>query len=379
MIRVRNRLYRICFIIEQVLGHVTYGKNLQKYVPDDPEIEAYWALPAWDKTSSFRKMPIYKSNWTVQAGIQAHNSIAAIHRETKLDGLFFHTQVTAVLAQDWMKRIPGVISLDATPVQYDALGEFYDHSKGSDWLEGLKWKMNRDCFQKAKKLVAWSDWVKKSLIQDYAVPPEKIVVIPPGVDTRAWADSRIQKDGKEALKILFVGGNLQRKGGLLLLDAFRQIRKEWDKTGIELHLVTKDHLPEEPGVFIYNQMEPNSRALKELYHASDIFCLPTYGDCLPMVLSEAGAAGLPTISTQVAAIPEIVMDGKTGILIPAGDASALAGALRTLIENPDLRHRFGAQAQRSVAESFDAAINARKLLSLLKETIPESQMKVVHE
>jgi glycosyltransferase involved in cell wall biosynthesis len=372
-------LYRIGFIVEQVLGHVTHGQNLKKYVPEDAEIEACWVLPAWDKTSRFRKIPVYKSNWTVQAGIQARHSIAAINSQRKLDGLLFHTQVPAVLAQDWMNRIPGIVSLDATPIQYDGLGEFYEHTKGSEWLERIKWKLNRDCFQKARKLVTWSEWARGSLIQDYEVSPDKIVVIPPGVDIPAWEAPTSRNNEGRPLKILFVGGDLKRKGGLLLLDAFRQIQAARNNIEIELHLVTKDKLPEEPGVFIYNQMEPNSRELKNLYYRSDIFCLPTYGDCLPMVLSEAGAAGLPTISTVVAAIPEIVKDGRTGILVPTGDVPALTHALLTVIENGELRARFGAEARQTVAETYDAGKNAHRLLSLLKQTIYESQMKDRHE
>lgn len=82
---------------------------------------------------------------------------------------------------------------------------------------------------------------------------------------------------------------------------------------VELHLVTKDRIPPQPGVFAYYDLEPNSPALKRLFFESDIFCLPTLGDCLPMVLSEAGAAGLPLVASRVAAVPEIVRE-DTGLL-----------------------------------------------------------------
>ena len=55
-----------------------------------------------------------------------------------------------------------------------------------------------------------------------------------------------------------------------------------------------------------------------------------------MVLSEAGAAGLPLVSTAVAGIPEIVRDGETGLVVPVDDVAALTKALRTLVERPDL-------------------------------------------
>jgi glycosyltransferase involved in cell wall biosynthesis len=67
-----------------------------------------------------------------------------------------------------------------------------------------------------------------------------------------------------------------------------------------------------------------------------------------MVLSEAGAAGLPAVTTRVAAIPEIVQEGETGFLVPAGDEAALVSALARLIANPDLRQsREGRQKNSS--------------------------------
>ncbi|MEI2611527.1 MAG: glycosyltransferase family 4 protein [Candidatus Promineifilaceae bacterium] len=262
-------------------------------------------------------------------------------RQTQLDALFFHTQVTAVLNRDWLNRYPSVISLDATPLQYDELGAFYSHETGPAWLERRKWQMNRDAFRAARHILAWTEWTKKGLVEGYEVKPEKVTVIPPGVDVAEWSRPQPRTLHDHPVKILFVGGNLERKGGLLLLEAFRALRPRYP---IELHLVTKDSVAEEPGLFVYNNMQANSAPLKQLYFDSDIFCLPTYGDCLPMVLSEAGAAALPVISTRVAGIPEIVQEGETGFLVEAGDAAAITHTLETLITNPALRLAHGRQS-----------------------------------
>jgi glycosyltransferase involved in cell wall biosynthesis len=88
-----------------------------------------------------------------------------------------------------------------------------------------------------------------------------------------------------------------------------------------------------------------------------------------MVLSEAGAAGLPAIATAVAAMPEVVRDGETGLIVPPGDTGALAAALRTLITNGDLRRRLGTQAHALVTRQYDAEANTRRLLDLLKEVV----------
>jgi glycosyltransferase involved in cell wall biosynthesis len=364
-------VYNIAFVIEQALGHVTHGRNLQANVGKDSQVQPYWALVPWETHGLAARVPFYRSNWTVRAGWRARRMVGELASQVPLDAIFFHTQVPAVLSINWLRQIPGVVSLDATPLQYDELGEFYGHSAGPAWLERLKWRSTRDCLAEARRVVTWTEWAKGGLIRDYDMAPEKVSVIPPGVNVREWLypGSRVGRDGP--VKVLFVGGDLERKGGLLLLQAFRALRKGAVGTdtasGIELHLVTRATLPPESGLFVYNNMQPNSIALKKLYHDCDIFCLPTYGDCLPMVLSEAGAAGLPSVATAVAGIPEIVQEGETGMLVSRGDVPALAAALARLVADAELRLRMGGRAVEVVSAGFDAERNTFRLLEILKE------------
>lgn len=355
--------YQFGFILEQALGHITHTKNLQSNVAHDPDVRPHWGLVPFDASGLAGRMPLYKSNWTVRAGMRARRIVGEMAREAQLDALFFHTQVPAVLSTSWIKRIPSVVSLDATPLQYDALGQVYGHAPGAGWLERIKWQLNRDCFRAASRLVSWSEWAKQGLVADYGVAPDKVTVIPPGVNVRTWARQAPRRAGHGPARILFVGGDFERKGGLLLLEAFRAVRP----LGAELHVVTRAALPDEPGLFVYTGMQPNSPALRALYHQSDIFCLPTYGDCLPMVLSEAGAAGLPAISTRVAAIPEIIQDGLTGAIVPVGDVAALTDALRRLVLSPALRLEQGERAIELVSRRFDAERNTERMLDLLKQ------------
>jgi len=354
--------YEFGFLLEQSLGHVTHAKNLLTNVALDPEVHAHWGLIDFEATGVAGRIPLYRSNWTVRAGVCAYREVARMNRRTRLDALFFHTQVPAILAQRWLRKIPGIVSLDATPLQYDELGTFYKHGQGPAWLEAWKWRLNRDCFASARRLVAWSEWTKRGLVQGYGVPADKITVIPPGVNVHEWRRPTPRVPHAGPVKILFVGGDLERKGGLVLFEAFRALRH----LGLELHLVTKDRLPPEPSVFIYNNLEANSEPLKDLYHTCDIFALPTFGDCLPMVLSEAGASGMAIISTNVAAIPELVRNGETGLTVPAGDAVSLTRALRDLATNPAYRMTLGERAMAHASRHYDAPTNASRLLGLLK-------------
>lgn len=354
--------YEFGFILEQSLGHVTHAKNLLTNVARDAEVNAHWGLIDFEVSGVPGKIPVYKSNWTVRAGVRAYREVARMDKQTKLDALFFHTQVPAILAHRWVRKIPNIVSLDATPLQYDELGAFYNHAKGPAWLEAWKWRLNRDCFRSARRLVAWSEWTKLGLVRDYEVPADKITVIPPGVNVHEWRRPMPRVPHANPVKILFVGGDLERKGGLMLLEAFRALRH----LGLELHLVTKARLPPEPDVFIYNNLEANSQPLKDLYHACDIFALPTFGDTFAMVLSEAGASGMAIISTSVAAIPEFVRNGETGVMVPTGNVVSLTQALRDLATNPNLRITLGERAMAHVSRHYDAPTNSSRLLGLLK-------------
>ena len=354
--------YDIGFVLEQALGHVTHARNLQVNVPKDPQVRAHWALVDFQVEGFARRIPLYNSNWTVRAGFRARQQLGQITREAKLDAIFFHTQVPAILARSWLRKFPSIVSLDATPLQYDQFGGVYHHGQGPVWLESMKWRMNRDCYEAARRIVAWAEWTKRGLVDDYQVPSEKIVVIPPGVNVSEWRRPEPRGTRSGPVRILFVGGNFERKGGLDLIQSFRALRD----LGGELHIVTRDKIDPEPNVFVYNAMEPNSQPLKQLFHSCDIFALPTFGDSLPLVLSEAGASGMAIVSTDIAGIPEIVRAGETGLLIRPGDTTALTEALRQLMTSADRRLALGSQALANTTQNFDAATNAQRLLDLIK-------------
>jgi glycosyltransferase involved in cell wall biosynthesis len=368
---------RIGFVLERSLGHTTHAANLARVLPESRSIRADLRVVPYDVTGPAARIPVYNSNWTVRAGVLAGQAIRQMEAEEPLAALFIHTQVPAVLAQRWMTRIPTVVSLDATPLQYDELGEHYAHERGSPSVEALKYRANRRCFQRAVHVVAWSEWTKQGVVDGYGVPADRVTVVPPGVTPSLWYRP-VTLSTSGLVRILFVGGDLQRKGGDVLLDAFAALRQDLaGVTGapdVELHLVTGASVAEAPGVHVHHGLVANSPELISLYHRSDIFCLPTRGDCLPMVLSEAGAAGLPLVATNVAGIPEIVRDGETGLVVPVDDVEALTKALRTLLEAPDLRGRLGAAAQQLVTASFDADKNAARLVNLLlEEAVPRGR------
>ena len=360
---------RAIFVLEQTLGHVTHSANLRSLLAEEPQLDSTF-LPIRPEVDGFaRRIPGF-TNWTVRAGVRARvalRRLTGLRRKPPADAMFIHSQVPAILSGRWMRKIPTIVSLDATPVQYDALGEFYAHDLSSPRVERWKWTANQRCFRRARHIVTWSQWALESLVDDYAIDRAAITVIPPGVDVDRWSRHEPRDDDADRpVRVLFVGGDLRRKGGNLLLEAARLLRAESALPQFELHVVTRSDVAEEPGLHVYRDLGPNDPRLIELYHECDVFCLPTMGDCLPMVLSEAGAAGMALVSTDVGAIREIVRDGETGILIPPGDLDALVDALRRLIGDAGKCRRMGAAAAALVRSKFDARHNARQIVDLLR-------------
>lgn len=366
---------RVGLIVEQALGHRTHAENLRRAVPCDSEIEATWGLVPWEVEGMAARLPLYGGNWTVRAGLRARRHLARMTRSGPLDALFIHTQVPAVLALDWVRRVPTVVSLDATPLQYDALGAPYGHATGPSALERLKWRLNRAVFQSAGRLVAWSQWARRGLVEGYGVDADRVSVIPPGTDVRAWARASPREHREGPVRVLFVGADAARKGGLLLLDAIRTLR---ESLAMELDMVTRSPVPPGPGIRVHADVSANSATLRRLYHQADVFCLPTEGDCLPLVLAEAAASGLPLVSTAVGAIPEIVREGETGLLVQPRDLPGLVETLGRLGRDDDLRRRLGRRAANLAAEEHDAGDNALALLGVIKDVARHSSGRDRH-
>jgi glycosyltransferase involved in cell wall biosynthesis len=85
-----------------------------------------------------------------------------------------------------------------------------------------------------------------------------------------------------------------------------------------------------------------------------------------MVLGEAMAASLPVVTTCVGAHREAVEDGRTGFVVPPGDAVALGDALEFLVDNPGTRVQMGEAGRQAAEERFDARANARRIVALLE-------------
>jgi len=354
---------RLGFALEYSLGHITHAQNLKRTLEARIDlIPSYVDLPFEGLTGAWTKLPGVRSNWTLRASLGAW---LGLRRQAKsLDGALFHTQVTSLFAAGIMRRVPSVVSLDATPLQYDSLGALYGHIPSANVrLEDLKKRLNQNSFGAARHLVTWSQWTKNSLAADYGVPADKITIIPPGVDQTLFCPDHAARQGDGVTRLLFVGGNFARKGGEHLLRWAKEtsVSAPW-----ELHLVTRDTVPEVANVIIHRNIGNNAKELVSLYQKSDVFVLPTLADCFSLVSMEAMSCGLPVVTTRMGGIPEIVEEGTTGFLMDAGDYPALAQHLDRLVADVSLRQDMGHAALSQAREKFDCRVNVGRIIDVMQ-------------
>jgi glycosyltransferase involved in cell wall biosynthesis len=358
---------RTAFVMEQALGHVTHYRNLRDFTDRQPDIDAEWLPISFDVRGPARMVPLLRSNWSIRASWRARRALANLSVQPEV--AVFHTQVTSLFSAGYMRRVPSIISLDATPINYDAVGEYYGHRPaGGGLLDARKFEMNRNAFHAAAVLVAWSDWAKRSLVSDYGVDDARVRVLAPGagpvffdIGHERPRRSKLADGGR--VKLLFVGADFRRKGGPELLKCMA------GPLGAicELHVATQSDVPAQPNVIVHRGLQANSDGLLKLFEEADIFVLPTHADCLGVALMEASAAGLPVITTTVGALSEAVEDGQTGLLMPPGDTDALHAALFALAQDAARRERMGRAAFALAWDKFDARKNNRAMLDLIHE------------
>ena len=259
--------------------------------------------------AALEQLPGLRSNWSLRSSFRARRLLTMHRREW--DALLFHTLTAALLSRGVMRRVPTVISLDGTPANLDEVAAGYQHSVGSPRVEAAKRRVAGASLRAAAALVAWSGWVRDSLVGDYGVDPAVIHLIPAG--TRVPTQPPV-REPRERPRALFVGGQFEHKGGETLLRAV-------DGLDIELHIVTQSQFAPRAGITVNNGVRPGSDVLEALYADSDLFILPTAAD-------------------------------------------AVRAAIERLLD-PALRVRMGVAGHARAAERFDADCNARRVLDVM--------------
>ena len=170
--------------------------------------------------------------------------------------------------------------------------------------------------------------------------------------------------------VLFVGKVTRHKGVHDLIEAARQIDKEYpDNVLFTLAGDVDDEfageLPENMRLVGFADQE----SLDRLYKQANLLVLPSYHEGMPMVILEAMSYGLPVVSTSVGGIPQMVKHMETGLIIPPGDIKRLKESVIALIRDPGLANSFGNAGRKRCCEMFSAARMAERHFELYRSLV----------
>lgn len=234
--------------------------------------------------------------------------------------------------------------------------------------------LNRDLYRRAAAVVAVSNAVRDRLARfDRQLTPHVIHSAADPSPANPETSARLRRRWKDRFVVGHVGALSDgHKGQLTLIAAAKRLEPEIP----ELLVVFLGQGPDEPKLkeaaadCSHVEFAGFVTDVGSYLAAFDVFAFPSRYEALGSILLDALTAGLPIVASNVGGIPEAVRDGREGILVPPGDAEALAAGIRRLYQNPALREKLSTAASRR-AELFTAERMADEYLALYRKLAPE--------
>jgi glycosyltransferase involved in cell wall biosynthesis len=245
--------------------------------------------------------------------------------------------------------------MDATSAQVASTGA-WEFARFSEAKKQRVIDYQRDIFRDCAAVFPRSRWTARSVLQDYAIPQDRVVVAGAGPNYRIHP---LPHGDYAAQRILFVGGEFERKGGPLIVEAFRLVRERLPQA--TLRIVGCDPDIREPGIEIAGRIdrkaEGGQESLLAEFAAASVFCIMSHYEPFGIVVLEAQHCGVPCVAPARFAFPEIIRDGETGVVLPEYDVVSLANTLAGLLENPARLETMGAAGREWVERewTWDAA------------------------
>lgn len=272
-----------------------------------------------------------------------------VHIQGAVRGSLYRKSVCVLLAR--ALRRPVLFQIHAGP------GDIEDFVAGIDKvrLRGFGAALRR-----ATRIVAVSSESARAVERCFGVADVGVLAnpVPPvaggGVDVGADDDVRV----------LYIGGFFDpAKGGEVLLEALATVATE--RPAARFRLFGPGDPP--PALTRLAGQAPNvewggwldADAKREAFRTASVFVLPSISEGLPMALLEAMAWGRAILATSMGGVLDLIEDDEDGLLVPPGDAPALAAALRRLLDDPGLRRRLAAAAERRSGDFTEDAVWGR--------------------
>ena len=221
------------------------------------------------------------------------------------------------------------------------------------------------------------------------IPVTYTCVNPPEIDAalrndfdRDAARRQLNID-EQSFVVISVGQFIDRKGRWVFLDAAKlaieqnpDIQFVWVTPNLpstaDTERIADYGLGDRFQLVLSSSIGSTRHDILSFFRIADVFALPSFVEGLPIAVLEAMAMGLPSISTNINAIPEAIIDGETGVLIEAGDSEALADRILALRDDAELCQRLSANGRTFVMEHFDERDASRIAINAYRECFSDA-------
>ena len=302
-------------------------------------------------------------------------SLIRLFRNERPTVVHTHTSKAGVVGRlaAWIARVPVVVHTPHGHVFYGHFGPF------RSWLF---LQIERVLSRMTHRLIALTEAERQDHLDRSVGREDQFAVVPSGIDRERFRRARIQ--GKQqpdwfgcppdALIVGSVGWLTDIKGHEYLVEAIARLKQEFPS----LHLVIVGSGDRHEALSRQAESSGLGDALHLLGHRDDVeaclagmdlFVLPSLNEGMGRALIEAMAAGLPVVASRVGGIPAVVSHELTGLLVPPGDAGALADALRRLLVHPEWAAQLGMAASRSVDSRYGAVSMVHAIESVFTEAL----------
>jgi glycosyltransferase involved in cell wall biosynthesis len=216
------------------------------------------------------------------------------------------------------------------------------------------------------RVISVSQFLKRELVEWYHLNPEIVQVIHNGVDLERFNPqvdgSKVREDYsiEDCPVVAFIGRLAPYKGPQFLLEAIPRVLREIPEVKFIFVGSSRFETPKIAETMMIPRIRDtviftgyvNDEILPNFYASCDVFCYPSLWEGFGLTPAEAQATGKPVVAFKTCALPEVVQDEVTGLLVRARDSQALAEAIVRLLRNPDLRVKMGRQARHRTENMF---------------------------
>lgn len=360
---------RVLFLSQLSAGFRTYAMRLREYAAQRDDVDAVFVdlpIPLWIGTLG-KSIPLLRTRgWD----FHSYRHLRMWRRElrraiwrgpldiNRFDAVHVMTQGAALFIPEMRPHTTArfAVNIDGT-AQQDVRTFGFSPVARRPFI-----RAEERIFRAADLIVCRNRFAPTSLTDDYRVPDDRILIarnsmpLPP----RSRWDSPRDRTGP--VRLVFVGSDTTRKGLPELIRAHQQHLAD----RAELHIVTRDRVSI-GGLrrITLHENISHETLLNELLPWMDVFVMWTKRDHQPWAILEAASVGLPVISTDIAAIPDMVLHERTGLLAPPDDAPQLLRHTQRLVDDGALRERFGRAAREHIGRAFNPDVEYHRLFDAL--------------